>query len=204
MIRTVRHVPLAFALSTLLAACVAEGEPSDRALGIAADDKIADAMSAAPRAIAERATIIDRPATSGAEGELLRAGTNGWTCTPSRESERLEGRPSPSCADENARAWFAAYAAQRPPQLDMVGFSYKLMGDNGASNIDPSASGPTADNEWVVTGPHVIIFVPDVTDLSGLPSDPSSGGPYVMWRDTPYAHVMMPVGAPRPVAAETR
>ncbi|MDG1390029.1 MAG: hypothetical protein P8L70_03970 [Halioglobus sp.] len=29
--------------------------------------------------------------------------------------------------------------------------------------------------------------------LEGIPTDPSGGGPYVMWGDTPYAHIMMPV-----------
>jgi hypothetical protein len=29
--------------------------------------------------------------------------------------------------------------------------------------------------------------------LEGIPTDPSGGGPYVMWGDTPYAHIMVPV-----------
>jgi hypothetical protein len=29
-----------------------------------------------------------------------------------------------------------------------------LAGDNGSSNIDPYAEGPTDDNQWVVEGPH--------------------------------------------------
>jgi hypothetical protein len=31
----------------------------------------------------------------------------------------------------------------------------------------------------------------------GIPSDPYRGGAYVMWEDTPYAHIMVPLG-PRP------
>jgi len=27
------------------------------------------------------------------------------------------------------------------------------------------------------------------------PTDPKSGGPWVMWKGTPYAHVMVPVSA---------
>jgi hypothetical protein len=30
--------------------------------------------------------------------------------------------------------------------------------------------------------------------LKAMTSDPSSGEPYVMWGDTPYAHIMVPVG----------
>ena len=31
--------------------------------------------------------------------------------------------------------------------------------------------------------------------LERMTDDPSTGGPYVMWEDTPYAHIMVPVGA---------
>jgi hypothetical protein len=69
-----------------------------------------------------------------------------------------------------------------------------LAGDEGASNIDPFAEGPTDDNEWVVEGPHLMIIVPPEL-LEGFPTDPDNGGPYVMWKGTPYAHLMVPVGA---------
>jgi hypothetical protein len=64
----------------------------------------------------------------------------------------------------------------------------------GVSNVDPFAAGPTADNQWVVEGPHVMILLPDAKMLDSLTTDPNTGGPYVMWKGTPYAHVMMPVG----------
>jgi hypothetical protein len=28
--------------------------------------------------------------------------------------------------------------------------------------------------------------------LKGVSDDPHNGGPYVMWKDTPYAHIMFP------------
>ena len=68
-----------------------------------------------------------------------------------------------------------------------------LAGDEGASNIDPFASGPTQDNEWVVEGPHMMLIAPDLSMLAGMTRDFSLGGPYVMWDGTPYAHVMVPV-----------
>jgi hypothetical protein len=193
MFRQVFRIALVLTSLTSLTRCSAEREASANVAPDATADKIADAMRAAPPAIAQHATIMDRSTPPGAAPALLRPGNNGWTCTPSSDDDRAAGRPSPSCVDEGARSWFAARSARLSPGLNHVGFSYKLMGDNGASNIDPFASGPTADNEWVVTGPHVIIFVPNVADLAGLPSDPATGGPYVMWRGTPYAHIMMPV-----------
>jgi hypothetical protein len=33
-----------------------------------------------------------------------------------------------------------------------------------------------------------------MTKLSALPTDPNNGGPWVMWKGTPYAHIMVPVG----------
>jgi hypothetical protein len=75
-----------------------------------------------------------------------------------------------------------------------VGIGYMLAGDAGASNIDPYAIARTPDNQWVVEGPHAMVLVPDPAQLEGLPSDPNSGGAYVMWKGTPYAHIMIPVG----------
>ena len=69
-----------------------------------------------------------------------------------------------------------------------------LAGDEGASNIDPYAEGETADNQWIVEGPHIMIIVPDPALLDSLPTDPSIGGPYVMWKGTPYVHIMVPIG----------
>jgi hypothetical protein len=34
--------------------------------------------------------------------------------------------------------------------------------------------------------------VPDGSMLEGVSTDPKNGGPWVMWRDTPYAHLMIP------------
>jgi hypothetical protein len=105
------------------------------------------------------------------------------------------------CADAEWLAWNDAYMMQmkdyKPKQF---GLAYMLAGDpkgDGASNIDPFATTATADNQWVTEGPHVMILVPDPAMLEGISTDPNSGGPYVMWKGTPYAHIMMPVG-PRP------
>jgi hypothetical protein len=39
-----------------------------------------------------------------------------------------------------------------------------------------------------------MIIVPDPALLESLPADPNHGGAYVMWRGTPYVHIMVPVG----------
>ena len=45
-----------------------------------------------------------------------------------------------------------------------------------------------------------MIIEPDAARLRGLSTDENNGGPYVMWANTPYAHVMVPVG-PRHASA---
>jgi hypothetical protein len=75
-----------------------------------------------------------------------------------------------------------------------LGISYMLAGDGGASNVDPYAEGPTEDNEWIREGAHLMILAPAEL-LEAYPTDPDNGGPYVMWKGTPYAHLMVPIGA---------
>ena len=68
--------------------------------------------------------------------------------------------------------------------------------DVGGSNTDPYAMSKTADNHWVVTGPHVMIVGPASKSL-GLTSttDVDPAKPYMMWVGTPYEHAMIPVGS---------
>ena len=40
---------------------------------------------------------------------------------------------------------------------------------------------------------HMMVLLPDAKELDSYPGDPSTGGPYIMWKGTPYAHLMVPV-----------
>jgi hypothetical protein len=44
------------------------------------------------------------------------------------------------------------------------------------------------------------VLTSDPKLLESLPTDPYSGGPWVMWKGTPYAHIMVPT-APMPPRA---
>ena len=153
--------------------------------------KIARAMSAAPPSISRNATIM----ALGADGKMqqLRAGTNGWMCM-------LDPAGSPMCLDKEWQGWADAWMNKRDPQVKAVGIGYMLKGDKGASNTDPFATKPTPDNHWVVSPPHVMVLTPDASQLDALPTDPHMGGPWVMWKGTKYAHIMVPT-APMPKAA---
>ena len=144
---------------------------------------ITNALKAAPASIAENATVMDW------EGNTLRTGSNGWVCFPDPPNMT----DAPMCFDGPWQSWAQSWQQKQPVTIDQPGIAYMLLGDAGASNVDPYAEGPTAENEWVVTGPHLMLIVPDPASLSAMSTDPANGGPWVMWQGTPYAHVMIPV-----------
>lgn len=154
-------------------------------------EKIESAMSAAPPSISQQATIRDWPANPGEEMPLLREGSNDYTCLPD-----IPDTPGndPMCLDAPWMKWAEAWMNKQELTVDRMGFGYMLQGGAGESNTDPYAEGPTEDNEWIEEGvPHLMIIVPDPTMLEGLPTDPTTGGPWVMWRNTPYVHIMAPM-----------
>ena len=155
--------------------------------------KIRSAMSAAPIAIAEKATIMDWPAEEGAQMTLLREGTNGYTCLP--DMPATSGN-DPMCLDEPWMKWADAWMNKGPVNINKIGFGYMLQGGSVESNTDPYAKGPTEDNEWLTDAvPHLMIIVPDPAMLEGLPVTPkeAGGGPWVMWRGTEYVQIMAPM-----------
>ena len=147
--------------------------------------KIALAMSAGPAEISRNATIIDMTDMSAGPPKPLRAGTNGWVCSASLDM--------PMCLDKEGQKWADAWMSKSEPKLTGTGIAYMLRGDKGASNTDPYATAPTADNQWVVSPSHIMVLYSDPKMLDAYPTDPKSGGPWVMWKGTPYAHVMVPV-----------
>jgi hypothetical protein len=156
--------------------------------------QMADAMSAAPAEISKHATIMDWPEKEGGQPRQLRAGTNGWVCFPSSPSQfGAASGGDPMCLDKQWQAWGDAWMSKNQPKVSGTGVAYMLKGDRGASNTDPFATGPTANNDWVVAPPHIMVLYEDLKMLDAFPTDPKSGGPWVMWKGTPYAHLMVPV-----------
>jgi hypothetical protein len=183
-----------------LGACMKEGTGSNdtgtatantanATAAAASNDPITSAESAAPAAIARNASVV----TVDAKGAMttLRKGSNGWTCMP--DAPDTPG-PDPMCFDQNAANWVQAWVGRKPPPANAVGLMYMLEGGTDASNTDPYAKQPTADNDWVKTGPHIMV-VGSKDILAGHPAGakPDTAVPYVMWAGTPYAHLMVPV-----------
>jgi hypothetical protein len=144
---------------------------------------MAQALSAAPRAVAEGAGVV-RVDKDGSM-RTLRAGKNGFTCM-------IMGTDK-MCNDRNSMKFFHALMKHLPPP-NTVGISYMLAGDEGASNTDPYATGKTADDHWIVTGPHIMVVGPAAKALGYTEAqDPDPNKPYMMWAGTPYEHAMIPV-----------
>ncbi len=163
-------------LCLLVTAC-AQTQASDPEL-------IADAESAAPESVTANATI------KTAEGRVLRQGSNSWTCYPG------SGAIGPMCNESQWDDLIAAVTTKAPIEVMEFSLSYMMAGEGealGVSNLDPFATEPTDDNQWVKEGPHLMILVPDPAMLEGLSSDPTDPV-YVMWKGTPYVHIMVKVG----------
>lgn len=176
------HSKLNLGLMTLVAAFLVvpfAGSADDAA------DAVADALSAAWPGMAESATVVDW------DGNVLKEGSSGYACMPTPPG--LEGT-APMCMDGEWKKWADAWSNKKAYAAETIGISYMLAGDGGASNVDPYAEGPTDDNEWIQEGAHLMILAPAEL-LETFPTDPNNGGPYVMWKGSPYAHLMVPIGS---------
>lgn len=151
---------------------------------------IKSAMSAAPAAVGKKATVVVME--SDGKMRTVRKGTNGFTCMP--DNPATPG-PDPMCMDANAMEWVHAWVAHKAPPTGKVGLMYMLEGGTDASNTDPYAEKPTAENHWIKTGPHVMVVGADASfyDQYSKAADPDTSVPYVMWAGTPYQHLMAPV-----------
>jgi len=154
------------------------------------EEKIADALRAAPTYIADSATVVDWDMTT-----VLRAGSPDWTCVP---TPRGTPHPAPMCLDPTFLQWFMELEQGKTPTIDRIGISYMLMGETGADFDDPAARQPPAGKDWYRAGPHVMFVFPEGSGriLDGLGHDTTSGLPYV--RPIPGAEPLLVVPIAKP------
>lgn len=157
-------------------------------------EKIASAMSAAPPEMAVQSTILDWPAGPDEDFRVLREGNGPWTCLP--DNPATPNEIDQMCVDQEWMNWIGAFVGGTEPPTEGLGLSYMLNTVWAVSNDEPGHTGPTADNSWVSGRSHLMIIVPDPALLEAFPTDPATGGAYVMWKGTPYAHLMVPVPDP--------
>ena len=147
-------------------------------------EKIKSALSAAPAAVSANAAVMDMPSM-----KVLKQGTNGWTCLPDGPSPGVD----PMCLDKNGMEWASAWMSHKDPPKDKMAVGYMLMGGSDASNTDPFVEKPAAGGRWIDTGPHLMVM--NIGDhFAGYPTTAANTkAPYVMFPNTPYAHLMIPV-----------
>lgn len=151
--------------------------------------------TAAPSFISENATVI------APDGTVLREGTNGWTCqsaspAPMPANGYATAREAvPACSDQAAQAWMEAYMAGKQPALETDGWMWMLHGDLGADNFDHTAMSIEEANadDWIVSGPHLMMMPADVTTIANTTTDFTSGAPYLMFKGTGFDHLMIPL-----------
>lgn len=146
---------------------------------------VESATRAGPASLSDDATVM------AWDGTVIRRGSNGWTCLPDREDTP---GADPWCVNAPWLNLIEALVAQDEPTYDQVGIAYMLQGDTPVSNTDPYATGKTSEADWVAgLGAHLMVLVPDRTSYANISTDAHNGGPWIMWPDTPYAHIMIPI-----------
>lgn len=195
LIPAISSMAAAFSIMLSPAAIGAEPEQhvtAEKGGGSSATDQkmIKSAMKAAPKTVSAAATVVAMG--EGGAMRTLREGTNGFTCMA--DNPATPG-PDPMCMDKAALEWAGAWINRKTPASGKIGFMYMLAGGTDASNTDPYATKPTAGNNWVKTGPHVMIVGADASfyDMYPKSAKPDTLAPYVMWPGTPYQHLMIPV-----------
>ena len=104
----------------------------------------------------------------------------------------------PLCADEEGFKWVGAYLSGDTPQLDRDTFIWMLHGDMGEDNTTPLVMNQSAaqnPEEWIVSGPHLMLMPKDRSRLDAFTTDFMSGAPYTMFGGTDYVHLMIPFEA---------
>jgi hypothetical protein len=151
--------------------------------------------SAAPSYIGDYASVI------GTSGDVLRVGTNGWTCQSGNP------RPIPKkgwesahqamavCHDDEGMKWMMAYMSGTKPKMDRDSYMWMLNGDMGEDNTTPGVFNKedSTPGEWIESGPHLMLMPKDPANLKNFSTDFTTGAPYVMFAGTDYAHLMIPV-----------
>ena len=175
---------LAVSSFLLVTVSVASAQHATQHVTMSDKDLMGHLQGAAPAEELKDATILNM--TADGQMKPIQTGTNGWTC--------MYSAGVPMCADGGAMEWAKARKA-KGPEPQKLGFIYMLKGDMGVSNTDPHAEKETPDNNWITTGPHVMIVGAAAKPMmQGYPrdakADPKTA--YVMWPDTPFEHLMFP------------
>lgn len=170
-----------------------KGEHGHHDMGNSKEWEIQAYTSAAPSFIGDHATVV------GISGEVLREGTNGWRCEPfmpmPKGGFKTPHGAAAACSDKNAVAWANAYKANTNPELESDGWIWMLHGDLGVDNFKPYTDGQKdmGHKHFIESGAHLMLMPKDPTSMDNQTTDYTTGAPYVMFKGTPYVHMMIPL-----------
>ena len=150
--------------------------------------------TAAPSFLGDKATII------GNNGEVIRQGSNGWTCMPMNprpvpeKGWKSAHEAMPACSDAEGLKWMEAFSKNEKPRLSRYTFMWMLHGDVGEDNTTPlvMSEEESTPGQWIESGPHLMLIPKDASEVADFTEDFMHGEPYVMMRETVYAHIMIP------------
>jgi hypothetical protein len=169
------EIAMKLVATLVLTVATAFAQSSDR-LPVTNADKIGEALRAGPAFITKDATVLDWPSAPGGEYQLLRKGSNEWTCLPAipgypHDATDSAFKEEPGCYDPIFLRAMQDSIASRTPRIDRIGISYMYL---GAWKSVKGGSG----HEFHV-GPHLMIVGPHQDEFQGFNGDATNGMPYV-------------------------
>ena len=174
---------------------ITDGQGIEHPNHAATEWQIAAYTSAAPAYIGNFATVV------GGSGDVIREGSNGWTCLslnprPFPESGWQDAHDAmPGCGDEEGMKWMQAALAGTKPNMVRDTFIWMLHGDVGEDNTKMGVlnQADSTPGEWIGSGPHLMLMPKDPATLEAFSADFTTGAPYVMMPGSDYAHLMIPL-----------
>lgn len=149
-------------------------------------EQTALALSAAPAHIAKEVGVM----IYGADGKLteVRKSSNGFICIPTVTNLPI---PDPMCMDAASHQWMNDMMSNAPkPSNTVPGIAYMARGGSHYEKDGKVVMG--AEGAKVVKEPpHWMIFWPFDPATTKLPTVPNPSGVYIMFEDSPYAHLMI-------------
>ncbi len=149
-------------------------------------EQTALALSAAPSHISKDAGVM----VFGADGKLTEArkSSNGFTCIPTVMNLP---EPDPMCMDAAVQQWMTDLMNNAPKPTNTVpGIAYMARGGshfekNGQVVMSGDGAKPVAEP------PHWMLMWPFTAAGTKLPTVPNPSGVYIMFEESPYAHLMV-------------
>jgi len=161
----------------------------------AANRQIQAYSTAAPDYIEKYATVIRD------KGEVLRKGTNNWTCMAmnSRPFPKNGWKDAheamPGCVDSEGLKWMNLAMNSAKPELERDAYIWMLRGDVGEDNtkMDVLHKKDSTLEQWIESGAHLTLMPKDPASVDKFHADLRKGEPYVMMPDSDYVHLMIPL-----------